>query len=98
MSAHQIGFGILLVAVVLVTLAFVWGPLVLLFKWKDAQRWWYLTAYIVVILIGVVLSLTTPEGAEVRNPLFTILVLLAWTRVYKVWRVRRRALTETEAS
>ena len=94
MSAQQIGFGVLLVAVILVTLALAWGPLVLLFKWKDAQRWWYLTAYMVALLIGLGASYTVPVGTEVRNPLFTILVVLIWVRVFRVWRVRRRTLAE----
>ena len=67
------------------------GPLVLLFKWKDSQRWWFLTGYLAAILINALISLNMAVGTRATNPLALILWLMAWARAYKVWRVRRRA-------
>jgi hypothetical protein len=86
MNVQQIGFGALLVAVVLVTLALVWGPLVLLFRWKDARRLKYLAYYLAAFLIN---AIVMAEGSRAGSPLTAPLVVLAWIYVVRVWRARR---------
>lgn len=78
-----------LVALILALLAFGWGAVVLLFVWKDAQRWWFFNGYLIALAMNVYTSLVMTGGTHVTNPLGLILWAMAWRRAYKVWRARR---------
>jgi hypothetical protein len=64
------------------------GPLVLLFVWKDEQRWRFLGFYAGAWTLGAIISVADPN-AHGAKPAELITVTLAWRRVYKQWRARR---------
>lgn len=77
-------------------LALIWGPLVLLFIWRDQSRWWFLASYIAAMFFGLILLLTAPTEDRHLNPPLFIVVVLAWGRlVYRAWRARRAPIALT---
>lgn len=84
----NIAASIELVALLLGLFAVGWGPVMLLFIWKDAQRWWFLNGYLIALAMNVYTSLVMTGRNRVTNPLGLILLSMVWRRAYRVWRAR----------